>query len=226
MKQEWKVGELAKLARLTVRTLRYYDQIGLFSPSGHTDSGHRIYTESDIAQLQQVLSLKELGLSLDQVKSVIDGNHFSLFDIVSLQIEHLKESISLQQKLLQELEHVTSLMKRKEPLTVQEFTKILSAMRTSHLKFFAERVFSSWSDPSAKARWFPKADEFEFRVGGREESRMSVSVTTVEIKQPGNGTQLIYTEQGAFFDGRDTPEQREHGTKFMLDKLGLELQNE
>ena len=77
MKREWKVGELAKLAGLTVRTLRYYDQIVLFSPSGHTDSGYKNYIESDIAQLQQVLSLKELGLSLDQVKSVIDGNHFT-----------------------------------------------------------------------------------------------------------------------------------------------------
>lgn len=132
MKREWKVGELAKLAGLTVRTLRYYDQIGLFSPSGHTDSGHRIYIESDIAQLQQVLSLKELGLPLNQVKSVIDGNHFSLFDIVSLQIERLKESISVQQKLLQELEYAKSLIQREEPLTVREFTKILSAMRVSH----------------------------------------------------------------------------------------------
>jgi len=143
MKREWKVGELAKLAGLTVRTLRYYDQIGLYSPSGHTESGHRIYTESDIARLQQILSLKELGLSLDQVKSVIAGNHFSLFDIVSLQIERLKESISLQQELLLELKHVTSLMQRKEPLTVQEFTKILSAMRKSHHKYFAVQE-ASW----------------------------------------------------------------------------------
>jgi DNA-binding transcriptional MerR regulator len=51
MKREWKVGELAKLAGLTVRTLRYYDQIGLFSPSGYSDSGHRLYTESDISRL-------------------------------------------------------------------------------------------------------------------------------------------------------------------------------
>lgn len=85
MKREWKIGELAKLAGLTVRTLRYYDQIGLFSPSGHTDSGHRSYTEFDIAHLQQIMSLKELGLSLDQIKSVVVGNHFSLFDIVSLE---------------------------------------------------------------------------------------------------------------------------------------------
>ncbi|WP_028552866.1 SRPBCC family protein [Paenibacillus sp. UNC451MF] len=125
-----------------------------------------------------------------------------------------------------------------------------------------ERVFSAWSDPSAKARWYPKADEFDFRVGGREinhggqpngpiytfdacyqeivqdnrivytytldqgEIRMSVSLTIVEIKRSDNGTQLIYTEQGAFFDGHDLPEQREHGTKFMLNKLGLELKNE
>lgn len=139
MKREWKVGELAKLAGLTVRTLRYYDQIDLFSPSGHTESGHRIYTESDIARLQQILSLKELGLPLDQVKSVISGHHFSLFDIVSLQMERLKESIKVQQKLLKELEHVTSLIKKDEPLTVQEFTNILGYMRITNRNFFAER---------------------------------------------------------------------------------------
>ncbi|MGG1663964.1 MerR family transcriptional regulator [Brevibacillus sp. NRS-1366] len=76
--------------------MRYYDQIGLFSPSGHTDSKHRINTESDIARQQQILSLKELGYSLDQVKSEGVGDHFSLLDIVSLQIAHLKEIISVQ----------------------------------------------------------------------------------------------------------------------------------
>jgi DNA-binding transcriptional MerR regulator len=139
MKREWKVGELAKLAGLTVRTLRYYDQIGLYSPSGYSDSGHRLYTESDISRLQQLLSLKELGLSLDEIKSVLAGNHFSLFDIVFLQIARLKENISIQQKLLRELEHVSSLMLRKEPLTVEDFTKLLGAMRMSHEKYFAER---------------------------------------------------------------------------------------
>jgi DNA-binding transcriptional MerR regulator len=139
MKREWKVGELAKLAGLTVRTLRYYDQIGLYSPSGYSASGHRLYTESDISRLQQLLSLKELGLTLDEIKSVLTGNQFSLFDIVSLQIARLKENISVQQKLLLELEHVSSLMLRKEPLTVEDFTKLLGTMQMSHEKFFAER---------------------------------------------------------------------------------------
>ncbi|MGG3640089.1 SRPBCC family protein [Bacillus gobiensis] len=124
------------------------------------------------------------------------------------------------------------------------------------------QVFSAWADPAAKAKWFTKSDEFDFRVGGREssrggppdgpvytfdayyqeivpderivysytmdldETRISVSVTTVEFKPAEGGTQLIFTEQGAFLDGHDSPADREHGTKIMLDKLGEELQKE
>lgn len=144
MKQTWKVGELAQLAGLTIRTLRYYDQIGLYSPSGHSNSGHRLYTESDITRLQQILSLKELGLSLDEIKTVLAGDHFSLFDIVSLQITRIKKNLIMQQKLLGELEHISSLMVKKEPLTVEDFTKLLGTMRMSHEKFFAEKQ-ATWN---------------------------------------------------------------------------------
>jgi DNA-binding transcriptional MerR regulator len=138
MKRAWKVGELAKLAGLTVRTLRYYDQIGLYSPSGHSESGHRLYTESDLTRLQQVQSLKQLGLSLDAIRSVLSGDSISLVEILSLQIARLKETISVQQKLVSELEHVSSLMIRNAPVTVEDFTKLLGAMRISHDKYFAE----------------------------------------------------------------------------------------
>jgi uncharacterized protein YndB with AHSA1/START domain len=53
----------------------------------------------------------------------------------------------------------------------------------------------------------------------RDGVRMSVSVTTVELVADGDRTHLRYTEQGAFLDGEDTPEQREHGTRELLDKL-------
>jgi uncharacterized protein YndB with AHSA1/START domain len=124
------------------------------------------------------------------------------------------------------------------------------------------RVYKAWSDPSAKAKWFSKADIFEFRVGGREYSsggppegpvftfdacyqeivpeqrivysytldsndvRISVSITTVELIPIEGGTKLIFTEQGAFFDGHDTPEIREHGTNEMLNALGKTLEQE
>lgn len=144
MKQEWKVGELAKLAGLTIRTLRYYDQIDLFSPSSYSNSGYRLYTEKDLSRLQQILSLKELGLSLEQIKAVMHGDQLNLFDVVSLQIARLKENIHLQQKLLHELENLSSRMQRNEPLTVESLTTIMRTMRKNHEKYLDERK-SSWN---------------------------------------------------------------------------------
>lgn len=139
MKQLWKVGDLAKLTGLTLRTLRFYDQIGLFSPSAHSDSGHRLYNQADLSRLQQILSLKELGLSLEEIKSVVTGGHFSPLQIVSLQIARLKETTQMQQKLLAGLESVSELMLLKQPVTVEDFTKLLEMMKKSQEKVILER---------------------------------------------------------------------------------------
>jgi uncharacterized protein YndB with AHSA1/START domain len=56
-----------------------------------------------------------------------------------------------------------------------------------------------------------------------DEDRISVSLGTVELTPEGEGTRLLYTEQGAFLDGLDTPEQRQRGTGGLLDALGAEL---
>jgi uncharacterized protein YndB with AHSA1/START domain len=60
----------------------------------------------------------------------------------------------------------------------------------------------------------------------RDETRISVSLATVELKPEGGGTRLIYTEQGAFLDGEDKPEYREQGTGSLFDALGAELQQQ
>jgi MerR family transcriptional regulator, thiopeptide resistance regulator len=143
MKRSWKVGELAKLTGLTIRTLRFYDQIGLFSPSGQTESGHRLYNESDLSRLQQILSLKELGLSLEEIKTALTGGQISPFEIVDLQIKQIKEQIKLQQKLLEQLRHVSKLMQGKAELTVEDFTNLLQAMKMEFEKPVIERQ-TSW----------------------------------------------------------------------------------
>ena len=56
-----------------------------------------------------------------------------------------------------------------------------------------------------------------------DETRISVSLATVELKPAGAGTRLIFTEQGVFLDGHDTPAEREHGTRSLLEKLDAEL---
>jgi uncharacterized protein YndB with AHSA1/START domain len=59
-----------------------------------------------------------------------------------------------------------------------------------------------------------------------DETRISVSLATVALEPAGVGTRLTYTEQGAFLDGHDTPDQREHGTGELLDALGAELRRQ
>lgn len=142
MERHWKVGDLAKLTGLTVRTLRFYDQIGLFSPSAQTDSGHRLYDDSDLARLHQILSLKDLGLSLDEVKAVLAGEQYSPLEIVQLQMARIKEQIRLQNRLLEQLGYVSKLMQVKTPPTVEDFTNLLQTMKQSHEKHVLEQRMS------------------------------------------------------------------------------------
>ncbi len=63
------VGEVAKKMGITVRTLQYYDKEGMLSPSSESEGGRRLYTHKDVIQLYQILSLKQLGFSLDDIKN-------------------------------------------------------------------------------------------------------------------------------------------------------------
>lgn len=62
------VGEVAKKMGITVRTLQYYDKEGLLSPSAESEGGRRLYTDKDLITLYQIISLKSLGFSLDDIK--------------------------------------------------------------------------------------------------------------------------------------------------------------
>ncbi|WP_077617475.1 MerR family transcriptional regulator [Litchfieldia sinesaloumensis] len=138
-KQHWKVGELAALTGLTIRTLRYYDQIDLFSPSQYTESGHRLYTESDLSKLQQILALKQIGLSLDDIKSVMTNNEKDFTAaIIETQITRIKDDIKVQQKLLFELESALETIRSKKTMSVEELTKLLGAMKMYQGGYFTK----------------------------------------------------------------------------------------
>jgi MerR family transcriptional regulator, thiopeptide resistance regulator len=68
----WTVGELARLAGVTVRTLHHYDRIGLVRPSERTSAGYRSYDVRDLDRLQQALVYRELGFPLEEVATLLD----------------------------------------------------------------------------------------------------------------------------------------------------------
>src|SRR5271165_5215608 len=104
----WKVGELAGRTGVSVRALHYYDEIGLLRPSHRTGSGHRLYDAADVASLQQIRSLQQLGFSLEQVRECLQRSDFSPLQVIQLQLDRLREQIEQQQRLFQRLERIAA----------------------------------------------------------------------------------------------------------------------
>src|SRR5215467_7638960 len=86
-----RVSEFAQKTGVTVRTLHHYDRLGLLKPSGRTQSGHRLYGERDFARLQQIVTLKFIGLPLRQIKDLLDRSDLDLAATLRLQRRMLLE---------------------------------------------------------------------------------------------------------------------------------------
>jgi DNA-binding transcriptional MerR regulator len=104
------VGELAKKMNVTVRTLQYYDKENLFSPSAQSEGGRRLYTDRDMVRLHEILSMKYLGFSLDDIK-----NSLSYLDTPEDVAEALtKQERSIGEKIAELKEIKTAIKKLKE----------------------------------------------------------------------------------------------------------------
>lgn len=86
-----KISEFAKRAGVTVKTLLHYDKIGLLKPSEKTDCGYRIYCEEDFLRLQQITTLKFIGLSLMEINQILHESQANLESMISFQKKALEE---------------------------------------------------------------------------------------------------------------------------------------
>lgn len=81
------IGVFAEKAGVTLRTLRYYDKIALMKPSSYNAAGHRLYSNQDFARLQQILTLKFIGFSLDDIKKIAQSDVADKNFVKSLEIQ-------------------------------------------------------------------------------------------------------------------------------------------
>jgi DNA-binding transcriptional MerR regulator len=131
-----KVGELARRTGLTVRTLNHYDEIGLLKPSLHTESGHRLYTAGDVARLQQIVSLRQLGFSLEEVRDCLHRPDFSPLDLLGLHVARLRERIELERKLCERLEAIAAHVRAAGEVSAEEF------LRTIEVRTMMEKLYT------------------------------------------------------------------------------------
>ncbi|NFT07503.1 methyltransferase domain-containing protein [Clostridium botulinum] len=86
-----KIGEFAKRSGVTVKTLLHYDKIGLLKPSEKTEVGYRIYCEDDFLRLQQITTLKFIGISLSEIAHILNESGENLESMVKIQKRALEE---------------------------------------------------------------------------------------------------------------------------------------
>ena len=83
------VNEVSKLTGVSIRTLQYYDKIGLLQPTDYTDVGYRLYDDTALETLQQILLFRELEFSLKEIKAIISRPDFDKCKALEQQIELL-----------------------------------------------------------------------------------------------------------------------------------------
>lgn len=94
-----RVGELAEASGLTVRTLHYYEQIGLLTPSARTDAGHRLYDAAGVERLYQICLLRRLGMGLGEVRRALDDPAWDLASAMRTHLATLDERLEATARL-------------------------------------------------------------------------------------------------------------------------------
>ncbi len=139
-KTSWKIGELASQCGITVRTLHHYHQIGLLVPSEFTEAGHRLYTKADLSKLQQILSLKQLGLSLEEIHYFMENPHYNPLPVVQAQLEIINKQIKFKEKLRYELEQLQTLLSLSQNISADQLLKIMEVIRMNESNYLAPEL--------------------------------------------------------------------------------------
>ena len=92
-------GEFARMAHVTLRTIRYYDKQDILKPSFVSEAGARFYTDEDFARLQQILLLKYLGFSLDDIRemTIDDADYHFMLNALNIQLKLVQDRIEQMQ---------------------------------------------------------------------------------------------------------------------------------
>lgn len=109
-------GQISKKTGITLRTLRYYDQIGLLSPSQHSQASARLYSKEDLIRLQKIQTLKYIGLTLQEIKEVIREESLSGHDLrssLTAQKETLRQKLAHMEVVVKAINQALGMMKNK-----------------------------------------------------------------------------------------------------------------
>lgn len=146
------VHEVSRLTGVSIRTLQYYDRIGLLHPAGYTEAGYRLYDDAAMETLQQILLFRELEFPLKDIRQIISSPSFD-------RSRALEQQIELLQMKKEHLENLIDLARGIKAMGVKYLMKF-EAFDTSKIDEYAAQAKASWGTT-------PEYREFEEKSRGR-----------------------------------------------------------
>ncbi len=140
------VSEVARLARVSVRTLHHYDAIGLLEPSSRSDAGYRQYSDADLERLQEILFFRELGFPLESIARMIDDPASDRRETLVVQREMLAEKAARLSAMVRTLDRTIAAMDEGTRMGTEEMFEVFGDFDpTEHEAEVQER----WGDTDA-----------------------------------------------------------------------------
>ncbi len=160
------VQEVSRLAGVSVRTLHYYDQIGLLRPTTVTETGYRLYDDTALERLQQILLFRELEFPLKDIKTILDQPDFDRNKALSQQIELL----TLKKERLERLIRFAREIKETGAATME-----FQVFDTSNIDAYTRQAKAQWGDTAAYR-------EFEQKTAGQpEDAQMAAAEGLMDV---------------------------------------------
>lgn len=127
-------GEFARKANVTLRTIRYYDKQGILKPSKIDENGYRLYTDSDFAKLQKILSLKYLGFSLEEIMTITinDQDQDFIRHSIDLQLRLVRKKIEHLNLVEQSLKETARNMEEEKKIDWNEMLRLIHVTNQEH----------------------------------------------------------------------------------------------
>lgn len=137
------VGELAKEMDVTVRTLQYYDKEGLLKPSAKSEGGRRLYSKKDMVKLHQILSLKYLGFSLDEIKDKLFSldDPFEVSEILAKQADILRKQINQLKVALDTTESLHKEVLKIKTVNFSKYADIVTILKQQNENYWLIKLF-------------------------------------------------------------------------------------
>ena len=140
------VGQVAALARVTVRTLHHYDRIGLLSPSRRSESGYRLYDYADLERLRQIRLLRELRFSLDAIEQMLNAPAYDRHSALIAQRELLRERQERTDSIIRGVDRALTAL---EDETKMDATEMFDGLEEFDHTQYEDEVKERWGDTDA-----------------------------------------------------------------------------